>query len=515
MASVAAPAIRSACLPTVRFLAAAALVTMVAAHPLSAQSVEERARAAAEASRARTADSDALLENVVTPGMSGQPIATVDGRHSFSPTIACQKTATLLEVVVQPSATGDLGSVLIARDTDFDSTHDIRTKLPVPVSGVCANGVMSCQPGSWNQCRSFRWDVDAAKMIKLSQVAITDLAGCYCINNSCGSNLAWSNMASVLGDLGGGMVGALTAADPRIGVAKAAIDGPVIRYTGAQTTACSADPQLPQSSYRASPTTMAGDALAASASSGVFQALTGSAAGLGRASVTRRCTIAREIEIDAACRTSERLVDNCSAQAGDEHCRLNEEVVDDVTTVTRGARTGFSPLPQTRLFGTGACTAPIMRDFFLVDRRYICATDTTAGQAQPDLSRGTYIIDHSTETMIADRMSRADGGTTTTTRPFALPDHGPVSACESICKTRGPRVNDAAAPAGVTGSQQNDPASFDTFYHACTTDNRCPAGPGETVVTACGCLDDFPEAVVMMQTVRLAGADLACSASPR
>ena len=43
----------------------------------------------------------------------------------------------------------------------------------------------------------------------------------------------------------------------------------------------------------------------------------------------------------------------------------------------------------------------------------------------------------------------------------------------------------------------------------------CPLGPGEEIVSACGCLDDFPEAVVMMQTVRLAGADLACTAETR
>ena len=36
-------------------------------------------------------------------------------------------------------------------------------------------------------------------------------------------------------------------------------------------------------------------------------------------------------------------------------------------------------------------------------------------------------------------------------------------------------------------------------------------GPAKTVVSACGCLDDFPEAVAMMQTVRLAGADLVCT----
>src|SRR3546814_4742831 len=76
------------------------------------------------------------------------------------------------------------------------------------------------------------------------------LAGCYCINNSCGTNLAWGNMASVLRDLGGGMIGALTTADPRYGVAEAVIDGPAIRYVGAQSTACSSSPNLPQTAYR-------------------------------------------------------------------------------------------------------------------------------------------------------------------------------------------------------------------------------------------------------------------------
>ena len=117
--------------------------------------------------------------------------------------------------------------------------------------------------------------------------------------------------------------------------------------------------------------------------------------------------------------------------------------------------------------------------------------------------------------MLADRTRNSDGSFSASTRPFALPDRGSVPACEPICKTRAPRVNNAAAPAGVVGSQQNDPASFDIFYHSCGTNNVCPAGPGEEIVSACGCLDDFPEAVVMMQTVRLAGADLVCTAAPQ
>src|SRR3546814_18949151 len=83
-----------------------------------AQSVEDRARAAAEASRAKSSTSKAIQENYLTPGLSGQPIATVDRSQSFTPSLACQKTSSLLEILIQPDGTGDINTVRIARDTD-------------------------------------------------------------------------------------------------------------------------------------------------------------------------------------------------------------------------------------------------------------------------------------------------------------------------------------------------------------------------------------------------------------
>ncbi|WP_255245668.1 hypothetical protein [Sphingobium sp. D43FB] len=619
--------------------------------------VEERARAAAAASRARTADSDALRSNVVTPGLAGQPIATVDGKSSFTPSINCQKTATLLELLVQPGTTGDLGQVRIARDRDFDGTFDSQTLLPVAVSGVCANGVIACDPGTWEGCRAFAWSVDESQNIGLTQSAMTQLAGCYCLNNSCGSNLAWGNMAGVLKDLGGGVVGALTTADPRIGVAQAQVEGPVIRYTGAQTTACATNPTVDQVRYKAGPTLLAGDAEAVSAASSIFQAIKASPAGLGKAEQISACTISREIsmsspdpqaiiarasggyatttptpdrlsflmgspgddslkggkcrlfdfrmtidvhdrdrlkavrlaryyaddwaqvrvdgelvtsgpttwtglglppgkcekggpfnaapgldltdymtpgshevwlrvavgdegeafaqidaDLDLACRASERVVDLCAGYAGQSQCHLKDETVDGVATFRSGVGTGLSPLPQTRTVGTGTCTTQLTRDFFLRERRYACAIDT-GGQTPPDLSRGAYIIDRSTETLLADRARTADGGVAQTTRPFALPGRGSVPACEPICKTRAARVNSDAAPDGVVSALQNSPQGWDIYYHTCIADNVCPAGDSEEIVSACGCLDDFPEAVAMMQTVRLAGADLVCTAT--
>lgn len=635
-----------------------AAVLLLPIAPARAQTVEDRARAAAAASRAKTSDSDSLRQNYVTPGMAGQTISTVDGSNTFAPTIACQKTANLLELLAQPAASGDIGNLRISRDSDLDGTYDEALTLPMPVSGICANGIISCQPGTWTQCRPFQWRT-ANGALSLAEVELRELTGCYCINNSCGANLAWGNMASVLKDLGGGVVGAITTADPRIGIAQAAIEGPVIRYTGAQTTACTSAPAVTATTYRSNPTAIQGDAFAASQASHVFQTLAGSPAGLGTAQQRRSCTVSREVtikevrqedviartsggvatysdgsgnvdfvvgsptvhslkssgcglfdfrmtlnvgdpdrlravtlpflsaddwaqvridgqlvaagpaiwsgsglppgkcerdgttsftpgtdlrpyltkgsheialriavadrgngyaqihaEVDTSCQNSERIVDLCAGYAQDAKCHLADENVDGVETFRSGVATGLRPLAQTRLFGAGTCTLQLARDFFQRTRTYLCQTDASA-QAQPDLSRGAYIIDHSTEAVLADRITGAGGAVQTSTRAFALPDRGSVPACEAICKTRAPVVNTAAAPAGVVGESQNDPAGWDTFYHACDTANSCPMGPGEELVSACGCLDDFPEAVVMMQTVRLGGADLVCTGNPR
>lgn len=629
-----------------------ALLCACACLPVHAQTVEDRARSAAASAQTKTGSSDALRENYVTPGMGGQSIATVDNSKSFTPKINCQKTSSLLEVLIQPSLTGDIGTIRVSQDTDFDGSFDRSSSLPVPVSGICANGVISCQPGTWNQCRSFKWDVDGAKALKLTQVEMPDLAGCYCINNSCGTNLAFGNLPEILKDLGGGMVGALTTVDPRIGVAQAQVNGPLISYVGAQATACAADPDIGQTAYRANPAAIQGDATAIAAGNSIFQTLKGSPAGVGKVEQTRFCSIEREvvltsatfddivsvsgtllgisscgadcrryriggegncnaappifsarfdihkpsrvvsaqivamaaedwvqgrvdgaivgyagkrpwltealpsgdcavdgtwnsnavtdlldafktggasvaarvrggkderwgyvdveIKVDTSCATSERLIDLCAGYAADSACRLGDEDVDGVETFRNGVGTGLKPLPQTRQFGTDSCTVQLTRDFFRRTRTYRCVLDTGTMPA-PDLSRGAYIIDHSTETLLADQLHKSDGSVIQTTSPFALPDRGSVPACEAICKTRAPKANIAVAPAGVTGSQQNDPTGWDSFYHVCSASNVCPTGPGEEIVSACGCLDDFPEAVVMMQSVRLAGADMTCT----
>ena len=645
---------RSGMSPPALTVVATALATLFLASPLHAGPMEDRAKAAADAARAKSGDSESLQQNYLVPGLSHGDVKTLDNRQSFKPNIACQKSATLLDILVQPSPTGDLGWVRIGRDKDLDGSIDTSLNLPVPVSGLCANGIISCSPGTWNQCRYLRWTVDGANDLSLAEVDMPQLVGCYCLNNSCGSNLAWSNMASVLGDLGGGVVGALTTSDPRFGILKAEVNGPTIRYVGAQATACSSDPVLPQTSYRANPGLLAGDAAMAGSGNGLFQKLTRSPIGTGTVQESRSCVVERQVDIegatiddvisrvsggyatnlgpdsvdfligspsyhsleggscrvfdfrmtlnvsdpdriravilsqimfddwvqirvdgslvysdlpswtslgsppsgcersktwnsdpgtdlkpyltrgnheiwlrvavgnqgevsatihadvDTSCRTREQVVDSCSGLAINPKCTMRDEAVDGVATFRNGVGTGLRPLPQTRILGNGRCAIQLSRDFFRKNRSYACQIDTGAFPA-PDTSRGAYIIDRSTETVLADRRRQSEGSFAETTRAFGVPDRGTVAACEPICKSQAPRDNVGAAPAGVVGAQQNSPVGVDTFFHRCSADNVCPLGPGEALTAPCGCLDDFPEAVMMMQTVRLAGADLVCT----
>lgn len=633
----------------------AALVVPRAAFAQTAQTMEDRARAAASASQAKTSDSDALRQNYVTPGLAGNAITTVDGTTSFTPNIACQRTATMLELLAQPSGTGDIGALTISRDKDLDGSFDEALSVPRPISGICANGIIACDPGSWNNCHNYQWAVSGSNALKLSEVDMSQLSACYCINNSCGSNLAWGNLSTVLKDLGGGVIGALTTADPRIGVSQVSVDGPVIRYTGAQTTACSSSPAVTASSYASNASALNSDAYAASQTSSVFQTLAGSPAGVGKTKEMRDCAVTRNLTltsvtaqdviqrlsggyatytysdssvafvmgspsdnslsgsctlfdfhmslhvsdatrlsdvrltswfaddwgqiridgqlvstgpgnwqgdglppydceqrktfyaypnldlkpfltngdhdiwlrvavslggegfaqitatVDTACRLTETLTDTCLGNESDSTCHLYTETVDGVETFLNGVNTGLKPLSQSRVISSANCTQPVTRDFFERDRRYQCVASTST----PDLSRASYIIDHSTEALLADRTTAADGTVTTSSQPFSLPDRDSVTACESICKTRAPRTNSDAAMDGVVGAKQNSPSSYDTFYHACTAANTCPLGSGEELVTDCGCLDDFPEAAAMMQTVRLSGADLVCTATQR
>ena len=159
------------------------------------------------------------------------------GPQNFNVQLTTTSSNAFVELVAQPGPTGDINSLMIRQDTDFNDTLDSSYTVPVIASGVCADGIISCSPGTWNNCRYYKWQVNIAGAVYLAQVAdITHLAGCYCVNSSCGSNLVWNNMAYVLKDLGGGVVGTIQNSSPNVLVTKVSTDATSIKYYGQRSS---------------------------------------------------------------------------------------------------------------------------------------------------------------------------------------------------------------------------------------------------------------------------------------
>ncbi|SNB45428.1 hypothetical protein SAMN06269301_0841 [Geobacter sp. DSM 9736] len=166
---------------------------------------------------------------------------TMDGSRSFQANITSPASAKFLEVFIQPGGTGDLQRIVVSQDLDTNGAFDNVHTIPRPVSGVCGNGYIACDPGTWNHCRYFKWAAGPDGKLAEASASITDLGGCYCINQSCGSNLVWSNSSVILQDLGGGIVNAIHNGNTAFTITNVSYDLTTIDYfgrvTGSTTTA--------------------------------------------------------------------------------------------------------------------------------------------------------------------------------------------------------------------------------------------------------------------------------------
>jgi hypothetical protein len=166
-------------------------------------------------------------------------MSTLDGTRSFNAQIQCPSSRAFITVLLTPAGGGE-AQITVGEDLDFDGTVEYTFTSPVNASGVCANGIIACEPGTWNSCRGYRWTANPAGRATLQEVSITNLGGCYCINNSCGSNLLFARTGQILETVGGGVIGSIQGLSPKYTVTRARIDGTSILYHGQATAGCSA-----------------------------------------------------------------------------------------------------------------------------------------------------------------------------------------------------------------------------------------------------------------------------------
>lgn len=242
---------------------------------------------------------DTLRQNLGAPLLSNAPLTGFDGRQ-FDAQLGCPGSAHYLEILAQPGASGDLSTVLVSQDLDLDGSMERQYTLPMAVSGVCADGIVTCQPGTWDQCQGWAWEAAGDGGLSLSHRGLTTLGGCYCINSHCGQNLAFSNLAQVLRSLGGGAAGAMMAANPLYAVSRAAVEGPVIRYYGQQLQGCNGATGTAWTSLRNNPAAILGTAQSlASGGDAVYRTVIDSPSATQRTTQRLSCDIHRRTALES------------------------------------------------------------------------------------------------------------------------------------------------------------------------------------------------------------------------
>ncbi|WP_267926014.1 hypothetical protein [Desulfolithobacter dissulfuricans] len=207
--------------------------------------------------------SEGIRQNATVPLTGGGQMSSIDGSSQGTVQLVQPSSTAFMTMLIQPGPTGDLTTVQVMQDLNFDNTNDYSYRVPVPVSGVCANGIISCDPGTWDNCDYFKWTADDNGKVSVAPSVVSELGGCYCINSSCGSHLAWNNVSLLLQDLGGGAAGAIQQKKSGYVITQVEADGPSIAYYGQDTTSSSSTAGTgsnPQTRYLNNPAMLTSDA---------------------------------------------------------------------------------------------------------------------------------------------------------------------------------------------------------------------------------------------------------------
>jgi len=184
-------------------------------------------------------DPEAFSTKLIKPLMSPSQLATLDGSKQGNAQIACPGSDAIFEVLIQPGPSKDLSFLQVSYDSNLDGSFDGSYSTTSPISGVCSNGVVSCQPGTWNGCRFYKWQYSSG--LTLTEVLSRELSGCYCFNTGCSSAPFTAMQRQVLESLGGGVAGAMAAANPRLAAVQAEVGGYTIKYFGQSMGDCTVE----------------------------------------------------------------------------------------------------------------------------------------------------------------------------------------------------------------------------------------------------------------------------------
>jgi len=143
---------------------------------------------------------------VADPITGKSEMKTIDGSKSFDSKVTCGASKSFMRLDISLGA-GSEAYLSAQVDKNLDGTKEYSYQSP-HISGVCQDGIVSCDTGTWNNCKFYKWQYNNG--IGLTQVPlINNLGGCFCTNASCGS-LASTNKSNILESIGAGLFGVMS-----------------------------------------------------------------------------------------------------------------------------------------------------------------------------------------------------------------------------------------------------------------------------------------------------------------
>ena len=182
-----------------------------------------------------------LVKNFVSPMLGNGTLYNLEGSKSFQAGLVCPSTQKFLEIIMQPKSTGDV-DFIVYYDTDFNGQFD-KNQIFSGISGLCSNGFIRCDSGTWQNCRYYQVRYNGVSLVEEETTSLK-VTSCFCLNNSCGSNLAWRNTNYVLSVFGGVVVSAFQSYDSRYAVSKTEVQDVAIRYYGQDVARCQYSPSV-------------------------------------------------------------------------------------------------------------------------------------------------------------------------------------------------------------------------------------------------------------------------------
>jgi len=140
---------------------------------------------------------DSRINNPITKGES---LYTFDNSKSAQVSITCAEEKNILQVSYSVSSGGNI-NIRVDEDFNLDGSYESSESIS-EVSGVCANGVIKCSDGGWNNCKYYYLNFNGSNYYLTQTTDISKLSGCYCINASC-DNLSSNAKDKVLSDIAG------------------------------------------------------------------------------------------------------------------------------------------------------------------------------------------------------------------------------------------------------------------------------------------------------------------------